>query len=120
MTNKIFMKTGFDLKNLSDLSNALPQVYKHKLQPGDHILVKTLYSVYSIKVIDYNEYLVSGGWFDLQNISPQKLNIRGCTWGGSVIKTDIIAACGLCIEFSNNLITSRINKVFYFSNKINN
>ena len=114
------MQTGFDLRNLTDSGSSLLQVYKHTLQPGDTVFVKTLYSVYSIKVMNYNEYLVSGGWFDLQKISPQKLNIRGCTWGGSVIKTDIVAACGLCIEFSNNLITSRINKVFYFSHKINN
>lgn len=114
------MQTGFDLRNLTDSTSSLIQVYKHKLQPGDHIFVKTLYSVYSIKVLNDYEYLVSGGWFDLQKISPQKLNIRGCTWGGSVIKTDIVAACGLCIEFSNNLITSRINKVFYFTHKINN
>lgn len=114
------MKTGFDLKDLTDLSSNLPQVYKHKLQPGDHIFLKTLYSIYSIKVVNDCEYLVSGGWFDLQKISPQKLNIRGCTWGGSAIKTDIIAACGLCVEFSNNLVTSRISKVFYFSHKLNN
>ena len=114
------MMTGFDLKNLTETSNDLLQVYKHQVKQGDQVYLKTLNSVYVIKVVDEGEYLVSGGWFDRQNLSPHKINIRGCTWGGTAIKTDIIAAPGLCIEFSNNLITSKINKVFYFSYKVNN
>jgi hypothetical protein len=114
------MQTGFDLKNLTDTSDKLIQVYKYKLEKGDQVYIKTLNSVYIIKVVNNNEYLVSGGWFDKQNLSPYKINIRGCTWGGTAIKTDIIAATGLCIEFSNNLITSRIHNVFYFSYKSNN
>ena len=112
--------TGFDLKNLTETTSDLPQVYKHQVKQGDQVYLKTINSVYVIKVIDEGEYLVSGGWFDRQNLSPHRINIRGCTWGGSAIKTDIIAAPGLCIEFGNNLITSKINKVFYFSYKVNN
>lgn len=111
------MHSGFDLKNLTDTSDKLIQVYKCRLLPGDRVYLKTLNSLYVIKVITNDEYLVSGGWFDRQNLSPHKINIRGCTWGGSAIKTDIIAATGLCIEFSNNLITSKINKIFFFSQK---
>ena len=112
--------TGFDLKNLTDTSSNLLQLYKHEVEQGDQVYLKTVNSVYVIKVVDEGEYLVSGGWFDRQNLSPHKIKIRGCTWGGTAIKTDIIAAPGLCIEFSNNLITSKIDKVFYFSYKTNN
>ncbi|HSD64378.1 MAG TPA: hypothetical protein VLB50_11285 [Ignavibacteriaceae bacterium] len=111
------MYSGFELKNLTDSSDKLMQVHKSRLEPGDMIYLKTLNSLYIIKVISNDEYLVSGGWFDKQNISPQKMSIRGCTWGGSAIKTDIIAATGLCIEFGNNLITSKIHKIFFFSHK---
>jgi poly-beta-hydroxyalkanoate depolymerase len=114
------MLTVFDLKNLADTSNKFSGIYKHALNYGDQVYLKTFNSVYIIKVLNGGEYLVSGGWFDRQKLSPHKINIRGCTWGGTAIKTDIIAAPGLCIEFGNNLITSRIHKVFYFShNSIN-
>ncbi len=111
------MLAGFDLKNLTDTSNKLPQIYKHNLERGDQLYLKTINSVYIIKVVNNEEYLVSGGWFDKQKLSPYKINIRGCTWGGSAIKTDIIAATGLCVEFGNNLITSAVHKIFFFSNK---
>ncbi len=114
------MLKGFDLNNLTFISDRMKQVYKHRLEPGDLVYLKTLNSIYLIRVLNNDEYLVSGGWFDKQKLSPHKINIRGCTWGGSTIKTDIIAAPGLCIEFSNNLTTSRINKIFYFSNKTSN
>ena len=44
-------------------------------------------------------------------MSPVRLSIAGCTWGGSVIKNDIVAACGLHLEFGNRLLTSRIRDV---------
>jgi hypothetical protein len=43
-----------------------------------------------------------------------QLGIAGCTWGGSAIKIDIVAACGLCLEFTNRLTTSPIQKIFLF------
>ena len=111
------MLAGFDLNDLTKTCDNLLQIHKHKLEPGDMIYLKTLNSVYAIKVTCGGEYLVSGGWFDIQNLSPHKINIRGCTWGGTSIKTDIVAAIGLCIEFSNNLVTSKIDKIFFFSHK---
>ena len=54
---------------------------------------------------------VSGGWFDHEGLSPFKTSINGCTWGGRAIKVDVVAACGLFLEFGNQLITSRIQKV---------
>ncbi len=47
-------------------------------------------------------------------MSPFVTTITGCTWGGSAIKIDIIAAPGLCIEFGNNVLTSTVQKVIVF------
>jgi hypothetical protein len=56
-------------------------------------------------------YSVSGGWFDKKGLSPMTTGIAGCTWRGTAIKVDIVAACGLSLEFGNRLITSTIQKV---------
>jgi len=48
----------------------------------------------------------------MRTLSSAQLRISGCTWGGSAIKIDLIAACGLRIEFGNRLITSPIQKIF--------
>jgi hypothetical protein len=56
-------------------------------------------------------YWVSGGWFDRQRISPQRIGINGCTWGGSAIKRDIVAAAGLRLEFANSVLTTWIRQV---------
>lgn len=102
----------FELKNMVDQSSALFTVRKDQLQAGDHIFLKTYNSIYKIKVDSDGKYLVSGGWFDKNKLSPMKIGINGCTWGSSVINTDIVAACGLFLEFSNKLITSRIKEIF--------
>ena len=56
-------------------------------------------------------YSISGGWFDYQGLSPVRMSIAGCTWGGSVIKCDIVAARGLRLEFGNRVVTSPIREV---------
>jgi len=92
----------------------LPQVRKSDIHPGDWVFVKTLRSTYRIEVKSTGRYEVSGGWFDQKGLSPMELGIAGCTWGGSAIKVDIVAACGLCLEFANSLTTSRIQKIILF------
>jgi hypothetical protein len=84
---------------------------KEDLGCGDYVVVTTENSVYSIQVLDDATYLVRGGWFDRQKLSPVTLTVSGCTWGGSVIKRDILAACGLHIEFGNRVLTSRVRDV---------
>jgi hypothetical protein len=37
--------------------------------------------------------------------------INGCTWGGSAIKQDILAARGLHLEFGNTVRTTRIREI---------
>jgi hypothetical protein len=89
----------------------LEAVPKADLQFGDLVLVTTAHSTYSIHVLEDGLYLVSGGWFDRHGLSPMKTSITGCTWGGSVVKLDILAACGLHLEFGNRVVTSRIRSL---------
>ncbi len=88
----------------------LQQVRKAELSFGDRVLVTTLNSTYLIHVLEDGLYSISGGWVDSQGLSPLKTTINGCTWGGMAIKVDIVAACGLHLEFGNRVITSRIKK----------
>jgi hypothetical protein len=83
-------------------------VRKADLELGDQVLVTTRNSTYSIHVLQEDLYSVSGGWFDKRGLSPSKVAINGCTWGGRAIKLDILAACGLHLEFGNQVVTSRI------------
>ncbi len=89
----------------------LEKVCRKDLQPGDRLFVKTLNSVYSICAEVDGKYTVTGGWFDVKQKSPSTTTIRGCTWGGTAIKVDIVAACGLHIEFGNRLVTSAVQRI---------
>jgi hypothetical protein len=91
-----------------DNAARLKAVRRADLELGDQLLVTTKNSVYSIHVLQEDLYSVSGGWFDRRGLSPSKVAINGCTWGGRAIKLDIIAACGLHLEFGNQVVTSRI------------
>jgi hypothetical protein len=92
-------------------TEALNSMPKSDLEFGDRVLVTTAHSTYSIYALEDRRYSVSGGWFDRHGLSPMETEITGCTWGGSVIKVDIIAACGLHLEFGNGVVTSRIRKL---------
>ena len=95
----------------AEQASRLEEVRKRELRSGDWVLVTTRNSVYSICVLDQDQYLVSGGWFDREGLSPQEITINGCTWGGSAIKHDIVAARGLFLEFGNQVMTTRIQRV---------
>ena len=105
------MRIGHSLEKIVEGTTHLKQVRKADLQYGDLLLITTHNSVYSVRVLDNDLYLVSGGWFDNKGLSPMKIRINGCTWGGSIIKIDIVAACGLCLEFGNRVVTTPIQKV---------
>jgi hypothetical protein len=92
-------------------ARSLEEVRKKDLRAGDRVLVTTRNSLYSIWVVDEGVYWVSGGWFDLQGVSPQRMTVSGCTWGGSLVKRDILAALGLRLEFGNSVRTTRIREV---------
>lgn len=92
-------------------ADTIEWVRKRDLQPGDWVLVTTKNSVYSIYVVGDGHYRVSGGWFDRKGHSPAETTINGCTWGGSGIKQDVVAARGLFLEFGNGVLTTRIREV---------
>ena len=108
------------LEKIIETSAHLRQIRKSDLQFGDLVLITTRNSIYSISVIDTDLYLVSGGWFDRKGLSPVKASIAGCTWGGSILKVDTLAACGLHLEFGNRVITTTIQKVSIFRGNGNN
>jgi hypothetical protein len=98
------------LNAVADSTGQLEAVKKADLEFGDQLIVTTRNSTYSIQVLQEGIYAVSGGWFDQQGLSPLKVSINGCTWGGRAIKEDIVAARGLHLEFDNQVVTSRIKE----------
>ena len=97
-----------------DHSQHLEPVRKADLQHGDWVVVRTKNSTYSICAVGEEQYVVSGGWFDRQSPTPLTVAVNGCTWGGSAIKSDILAAPGLFLEFGNRVRTTRIQYVEVF------
>lgn len=104
-------KFGHNLADLVSNTENIKHVAKNSLDFGDYVLAMTNNSIYKIRKAEENLFEVSGGWFERKGISPSKMVIRGCTWGGSVINIGMVAACGLCLEFGNNLITTPIQKI---------
>jgi hypothetical protein len=104
-------KYGMNLGNIIEHIDEIQKVKKGSLEPGDYVFVKTVNSVYSICKMEDDLFEVRGGWFDRKGLSPAVIPIRGCTWGGSIINLGIVAACGLLLEFGNNLTTSPISKI---------
>lgn len=102
------MTLGLTLRSLIQHSSPRIQLERSQLKPGDWLLVDTLNSKYVIYSVGDGSFVVSGGWFDLQRISPCPTTINGCTWGGSVIKPNTLAACGLRLEFGNRVVTTPI------------
>ena len=83
-------------------------VMRDDLCCGDRVLVTTRNSVYSMWVLGGGQFAVSGGWFDKQGDAPTRVTVNGCTYGGSVIRHNVVAAKGLFLEFGNNVSTTRI------------
>lgn len=99
------------LGNLIERSDVTPAVKRQDLRHGDWLVVRTRNSAYSIVPVGEGRFAVSGGWFDQQGLSPVTTTINGCTWGGTAIKTDVLAAPGLFLEFGNRVVTTRIQQV---------
>jgi hypothetical protein len=96
---------------LDTLARRLQQtaaVHKDDLEMGDLLVVETRNSRYRLVSLGDGTYRVDGGWFDRQYASPVVTAVRGCTWGGSAIATDLLAACGLFLEFGNGVVTTAI------------
>jgi len=114
------IRSRYTLADFIEETQYTAQVRKREVYRGDWVLVRTCNSVYTIRMLDDHHCLVSGGWFDRHGLSPVVTSITGCSWGGCMIKTDIIAACGLCLEFGNRVITSPIRAIVLFPYWISN
>jgi len=108
------VRKGIPLRALSDHSDHLDMVRKRDLRPGDWVFVSTRNSLYCIYVLGGDAYRVSGGWFDRMGMAPYDITINGCTWGGSALKQDVVAARGLFLEFGNQVLTTRIRSINVF------
>ena len=100
--------TGWSLEALTAVAARLSAVRKANLRWGDQVIVTTKNSVYSLFVVEDGTYWVTGGWFNRHLCSPQRVWVNGCTFGGTAIMTDIVAAPGLFLEFGNRVTTTRI------------
>ena len=101
---------GRPLDALAAEVDRLPAVLRRDLRSGDWLVVTTRNSVYSLCLLEDGSYSVAGGWFDRNGESPQRLGVNGCTFGGRAIKSDVVAAPGLFLEFENRVTTTRIQE----------
>ncbi len=114
------MIVGLSLDWMIRSADSLREVNRSDLCTGDWIFVRTVNSIYSIRTEQDGLFTIRGGWFDRRGRSPVVEAIRGCTWGGSAIKIDIVAACGLRIEFGNKVITTPVQEWFLFPRDMTN
>jgi len=105
---------AYSLSAIVDHVDQQLQISKKNLRFNDLLIITTRNSVYTIIILDKNEVLVFGGWFSKKGLTPCRTQINGCTWGGCILKQDIVACCGMCIEFANRVTTSRIIKVQHY------
>jgi len=89
----------------------IPGLWSDQVRPGDWILVRTRNSCYSLSAQEDGRFLVAGGWFAARGREQDPVRVCGCTWGGSIIHTRIVAAAGMFLEFDNGVRTTRIADV---------
>ncbi len=109
-------RDDYSLNSFMRFTSRTPAVLKSQIHRGDICYVRTMNSTYEIRALGDNLYTVSGGWFDTRRISPVILPIHGCTLGSSMIHIGLIAARGLCIEFGNRVITSKVQSILLLRN----
>ena len=89
-------------------SQTLEAIQKVDVRKGDCLFVTTKNSTYTLWALCDGLFWVWGGWFERHGACPQLVSVNGCTWGGSIIKQDIVAAIGLRMEFGNRVRTTEI------------
>jgi hypothetical protein len=103
---------GISLNTVLEHLPHLRRLQRADLCFADRVVVYTQNSRYDLIVVGDGEYMITGGWFDREQLSPHRVRINGCTWGGSMIWKETVAAPGMCIEFDNRVITSPVRRVF--------
>ena len=101
-------------RTLTRLTMHVPEiegVWRRDLKSGDWVVVRTRNSQYTLAVQEDSTFLVSGGWFDRTSGGNTRVGVTGCTWGGSAILTELVAAAGMFVEFSNGVRTTRIQEI---------
>ena len=111
---------GFNIAELVRQTDRMRLVRKKELRTGDTVVVKTNNSMYTIRAEKSGRFLVSGGWFDRKGLGPMETTIAGCTWGGSAIIADAVAAVGQHIEFGNRVVTSPVASFFVIPREVLN
>ncbi len=98
------------LDQIAAVACRIDGVWSRDVHAGDWVIVRTRNSVYSAAAVGDGTYHVAGGWFtgDRTNL---RVGISGCTWGGRVIQTRLVAAPGMFLEFANGVRTTRIQHV---------
>ena len=97
------------LDRLASAAAVVDGVRASDLEPGDCVLVRTRNSLYTLRVNADGTFDVDGGWF--ARAGGARLRVAGCTWGGTVLLTCMIAAPGMFLEFDNRVRTTRIREV---------
>lgn len=105
-------RIGCTLTSFGEQSSEAKSVLRQEVLPGDSILVRTKNSVYSMRLGDDGMFRVSGGWFRRKGKEHAPITVTGCSYGGSMIRIDIVVACGFSIEFGNRVITSPVRSFF--------
>ena len=108
------------LNSITECAHLYPQVKKDELHKGDWVVIHTVKSVYTLHVLGDCLYEAKGGWFDKKGCTPMKIGVAGATWGGSAIMPQVLAACGMRVEFRNRLITSEVKSILVIPYRIAN
>ena len=105
-------RPGLVLPSVDSQSAGMVDVVRRRdLAWRESLLVTTKNSIYAINRAGDDTWFVWGGWFARHGQLPAVIGINGCTWGGSVIYPEILAAPGLFLEFANGVTTTRIRSV---------
>lgn len=99
------------LTRLAGVAPDLDGVWKRDARAGDWVVARTRNSTYTLAVQDDLSVIVTGGWFAGAVNGDGRVQVAGCTWGGSAILTGMLAAPGMCIEFTNGVRTTRVREV---------
>ena len=98
------------LDRIVEHSTEINGVWSDDVKPGDWIVVRTKNSTYSLASQGDGLFRVAGGWFATSHAEDRSVRIAGCTWGGAVIHTRLLAAVGMFLEFDNGVRTTRIRE----------
>ncbi|HUF47888.1 MAG TPA: hypothetical protein VMM93_08730 [Vicinamibacterales bacterium] len=104
-------RVGRTLGRLASVAPDIEGLWKRDARAGDWVLVETRNSTYTLVVQADLSVVVTGGWFAAAPLDEGRVQVSGCTWGGSAILVGMMAAPGMCVEFSNGVRTTRVRTV---------